>query len=219
MTTTALAQRVTELQPVSRALRRDTIHAPQDPITALTRKLDLATHRAILAYPWWTLIRQAIVDTRSYDRGLAAGVQLLGHTDAYRDVLPPGEIESHVTRLGFFLLEMLDRRDDWEGYLATWDLLRTHTACGLTYQPAAAVTHGPRLAPFILGEHAGSLRVHFLYLTQHRKAVIERKLSRQRRGAKLGNLLHAAQDELSDEEIRERLEAVTVRVREAARQR
>ncbi len=44
------------------------------------------------------------------------------------------------------------------------------------------------MTPFILGEDVGGLRVHALYLTLHRKAVIERKLDRQRRGAKLGNL-------------------------------
>ena len=76
----------------------------------------------------------------------------------------------------------------------------------------------PRLTPFILGEQGGVMRVHFLYLTLHRKAVIERKLDRQRRGGKLGNLQHAPQDELSDAEIRKRFEAVVELAREAARQ-
>ena len=61
--------------------------------------------------------------------------------------------------------------------------------------------------------------MHPLYLTAHRKAVIERKLDRQRRGAKLGNLWHATQNELSAAEIRERLEAVAQLAREAAGQR
>ena len=189
-----------------------------DPITVLTRKLDLATYRAVLAHPWWSLIRQAIIDTRSYDRGLDAGLRLLSHTDTYRGDLAPRELEAHVTTLSLFVLEMLDRLDNWDGYLATWHLLRTHAACSLTYERAARFTHGPRMAPFILGEDEAGLRVHVLYLSLHRQAVIERKLDRQRRGAKLGNLWHATQDELSDEEIRERLEAVAQLAREAARQ-
>ncbi len=216
--TSGLAHRLTALAPVARALRRTAQHAP-DPITALTRRLDLATYRALLAYPWWSLIREAIIDTRSYDRGLDAGLRLLSHTDTYRDVLAPRELEAHVTTLSLFVLEMLDRLDDWEGYLATWHLLRTHTSCRLTYERGARLTHGPRLTPFILGEDAGGLRVHHLYLTAHRKAVIERKLDRQRRGAKLGNLWHATQNELSAAEIRERLEAVAQLAREAAGQR
>ena len=138
MTTIALAPRLTALRPVARALQHRVTHAPHDPITALTRRVDLAPYRAILAYPWWTLIREAILDTRSYDGGLAAGIQLLGHTETYRDVLAPSELESHVITLGLFVLEMLDRLDDWQGYLATWDLLRTQTLCGLTYEPSAA---------------------------------------------------------------------------------
>ena len=216
--TSGLAHRLMALAPVARALRRTAHHAP-DPIAALTRRLDLATYRSILAHPCWSLIRQALIDTRSYDRGLDAGLRLLSHTDTYRDVLAPRELEAHVTTLGLFVLEMLDRLDDWEGYLATWHLLRTHTACSLTYERAARFTQGPRMTPFILGEDARGLRVHVLYLAAHRQAVIARKLDRQRRGAKLGNLWHATQDELSEAEIRERLEAVAQLAREAAGQR
>ena len=64
-----------------------------------------------------------------------------------------------------------------------------------------------------------AVEVHVLYLAAHRQAVIARKLDRQRRGAKLGNLWHATQDELSEAEIRERLEAVAQLAREAAGQR
>ena len=218
MTTTALAQHLTALQPVSQALQRRATHAPQDPITALTRRLDLATYRAILAYPWWTLIRQAIVDTRSHDQGLAAGVQLFWHSERFRHLLPPHEIEQHVISLGFFVLDMLDRLDDWEGFLATWDLLRTQTVCAVIYEPAALAVHGQKLEPFILAGGVGTLRVHFLYLTLWRKAVIERKLARKRLGGKLGNMWHATQAELSDAEIRRRLQAVAARVREAVKE-
>ena len=164
------------------------------------------------------MIRQAIVDTRSYDRGVDAGLRLLGHTETYRNVLDTREVESHLTTLCLFVLEMLDKLDEWTGYLATWHLIREHTSCSLTYQRAARVAHGPRLTPFILAEHGGVMRVHFLYLTLHRKMLIERKLDRQRRGAKLGGVRHAPQDELSDAEIPERFEAVAELAREAARQ-
>ena len=95
ITATALAHCVATQPPVARALRRTAHHAP-DAITALTRRLDLATYRALLAYPCWSLIRQAIIDTRSYDRGLDAGLRLLSHTDTYRDVLAPREPTPHA---------------------------------------------------------------------------------------------------------------------------
>ncbi len=144
MTMTALVAHLTTPQPVGPGLRHRRAWGRLDPITALTRRLDLATYRAILAYPWWTLIRRAIVDTRAYDVGLDAGVQLLRHTDTYRGVLAPRVLESHVRTLCLFVLEMLDKRDEWEWYLATWSLMRTHTSCGLTYARTARVTHGGR---------------------------------------------------------------------------
>ncbi len=93
--------------------------------------------------------------------------------------------------------------------------MRTHT----TYAHGLHTTarDDARLAPFILREDARGLTVHFLWLIQHRKAVIERKLRRQRRGARLGRVWHASQAELSDQDIRERLEAVAQRAREEAR--
>ena len=219
MTMTKLVAHLTAPQPTGPGLRRRRTGGGLDPITALTRRLDLATYRAILADPWWNLIRQAIVDTRAYDRGLDAGLQLLRHTDTYRDVLDPRVIESHIRTLCLFVLEMLDKRDEWEWYLATWDLMRAHTSCGLTYAHTARLTHGPRLTPFILGEDARGLHVHYLYLIAYRKAVVERKRDRQRRGGKLGNCWHGRQEALSDAEIHERLGRVAQLVREAARQR
>ena len=114
---------------------------------------------------------------------------------------------------------MLDKGDEWERYLATWDLMRRHTSCGLTYSRAARFRHGPRMTPFILGEDARGLHVHYLYLIAYRRDIVERKRDRQRRGGKLGNCWHGRQEELSDAEIRERLERVAQLVREAARRR
>ena len=218
MTTTALVHHLTTRQRTARTLGRTT-HATSDPITALTRRLDLATYRTIVAYPWWMLIRKAIVDTRAYDRGFDAGVRLLRHTDTYRDELDPRELESHVRTLCLFLLEMLDKRDDWASYLATWRVMRTHTSCALTYERSARFRHGPRIAPFILGEDARGLHVHYLYLIAYRRDIVERKRARQRRGGKLGNCWHGRQADLSDAEIDERLERVARLVREAVGQR
>ena len=219
MTTTQLVANLTAPQPVGPGRRRRQTGGGLDPITSLTRRINLATYRAILAYPWWNLIRRAIVDTRAYDRGLDAGLQLLRHSDTYRDVLDPRELESHIRTLCLFVLEMLDKGDEWERYLATWDLMRGHTSCGLTYSHAARFRHGPRMTPFILGEDARGLHVHYLYLIAYRRDIVERKRDRQRRGGKLGNCWHGRQEELSDAEIRERLERVAQLVREAARQR
>ena len=54
--------------------------------------------------------------------------------------------------------------------------------------------------------------VHFLWPTQYRKAVIERKVRAKRQGRRLGNLLHHRQDELSEDDLRRRLARVAQEV-------
>ena len=220
MPVTPLASRLTALQPVAIAVPRPPTTGPDpDPLMALTTGLDLQMYRAILAPRTWMFIRQAFVATRAYHRGLEAGLRLLRAADAHRAALSPRELESHIATLGLFVLEMLDRDDQWDAYLATWESVREHTDCALTYRLGARQQYGARLTPYILRENAHCVTVHFLWLTRDRKAVIERKAQRQRRGQKLGNLWHAPQDALSEDELRERLRWIVWRAREAAASR
>lgn len=162
-------------------------------------------------------VRQAFVATRAYHCGLEAGLRLLRFADIHQRALAPREVEAHVITLGLFILEMLDRDDQWEAYLATWESVRSHTDYALTYRPEARQQYGTQLTPYLLEEDARGLRVHFLWLTRYRKAVIERKVQRRRRGRKLGNLWHATQDQLSEDELRARLGWVVRQTREASR--
>ena len=195
---------------VSTVVGRRTGDAP-----ALTDLRDLHSYRTIMETWTWAGLVQAVLATRSYAAGLDAGLLSLRVTDLHREHLRQREYVAHRKRLYWFILELLDRLDRWDAYVALWGYLRTHTAYALALQSQAR--HDARLAPFILEEDARGLTVHFLWLIQHRREVIERKLDRQRRGARLGNLRHAAQDALSDAEIRERLEGVAQRAREAWR--
>ena len=108
------------------------------------------------------------------------------------------------------------RLDRWDVYLKTWDRVRAHTAYTVSERPSARQRHGPPLAPFIVGEDAHGLTVHFLWPTAQRRALIERKVDRRRRGQKLGNVVHAIQDDLSADELRERLAWVAGEARAAS---
>ena len=63
----------------------------------------------------------------------------------------------------------------------------------------------PRAQPYVLRREANRTYLHFLWIVSHRKALIERKLAKQRAGRPLGNLRHHPQSELSDAELRRRL--------------
>ncbi len=158
----------------------------------------------------------AVRDTRSCEAGLDAGLLLLRVTDLHQGRLSRRERTVHRKWLYWFVLEMLDRLDRWDEYLETWARVRAHTTYALTERPDARQRHGAALTPYVLREDARGLTVHFLWLTRFRKTVIERKVQRQRRGQKLGNVWHATQDELSGDELRERLTWVARQAREAS---
>ena len=164
----------------------------------------------------WTCLFQAVRETRSYEAGLDAGLLLLRVAERHHARLSRREFAAHRKQLYWFILEMLDRLDRWEAYLATWARVRARTGYAYRVGREARQQHGAQLTPFILREDAHGLTVHFLWLTRYRKAVIERKVARRRRGQKLGNLWHATQDELSAAELRESLRWSAQRARDAS---
>ena len=177
---------------------------------------DLDTYRTIMGAWTWTCLFQAVRDTRSYEAGLDAGLLLLRVAEQHHAHLSRREFAAHRKQLYWFILEMLDRLDRWDAYLETWARVRAYTAYASPAWPDARQQYGAELTPYILREDAGGLKLHFLWITRHRKAVIERKMARQRRGQQLGHVWHATQDELSDDELRERLAWVARQAREAS---
>lgn len=175
---------------------------------ALEGSISLDEYRSLFRYPTWNGIIKAITSTRAYQDGLEAGLALLEYTENNRDRLSEDEFEDNLRKLCLFVLTMLDKMDQWEEYLETWESIRTNTDFALTYSSGSRKHHGERIEPFVLDETSNTLYVHFLWTTLHRKEVIERKLERKRAGHKTGNLLHATQDELSPEEIQDRFDWV-----------
>ena len=184
------------------------------PAPALKNLADLATYRTIMADETWGWLTEAVRVTRSYQAGLDLGLLLLRVIELHQPHLSRAGVAAHRRRLYWFILDMLDRLDQWDAYLATWERVRAHAAETLIYQACARHQHGARLAPFILGEDAADLTVHFLWPTLHRRELIERKVARQRRGQKLGNVKHATQDALTTDELRVRLAWVARQARD-----
>ena len=125
-----------------------------------------------------------------------------------REHLSAEEFEHHWRSLAYHHLNMLDKLDRWEEYLETWDSIRTSTRFAVTYAMDARGVHQGRIDPYILGEDAHTLRIHFLYSGSDRREVIERKLARKQAGKKLGNLYHGVQSDLSPQEVQQRLNQI-----------
>ena len=180
--------------------------------TGLAGRLDLARYRRIMADSTWDFVEQATIATRSYETGLEAGFLLLRFTEEHRADFAPTTFEDNMMRLYYFVLDMLDRLDQWDAYLDAWAQIRTNTNYAIPERPDAPVA-AMGMAPFILRRDPDAIWVHFLWELVYRKAVIERKVQARRQGRRLGNLLHHPQDELSDHERRRRVERVAHNVR------
>ena len=147
----------------------------RDPGTAV-QTVDLATYRALLADPTWGLVRQLLVTTRWYDKGMELALAWLAVTDRYEAVLPAPEVATGRAQLYGLLLDMLDRLDAWETYLEVWSQLRRHTAYSLAYGdgPHSAATR-PQAQPYVVRREPGEIQLHFLWLSSYRKDLIDRR--------------------------------------------
>ena len=165
--------------------------------------IDLPTFRALLGDPTWYLVTQFLVTGRWYEEGLDLALQLLGCTERYHHVLSAREEARARMQLYALVLDMLDRLDAWDTYLKLWHQLRQHTTYTLTYGGGAATL--PRAQPYVMRREGNRTALHFLWISDHRKQLIERKLAKQRAGRPLGNMRHHPQSDLSDAELRRRL--------------
>ena len=179
--------------------------------------LDLWTYRSIMADGTWGFIVQAVIATRGYAHGLDAGLLLLGLTEVRRPELSAQEVDDHSVKLYTFVLEMLDRLDQWEDYLAAWHQLRAHTTHALTYE--ADDRRRPAMSPYILRDDGPTWLVHFLWPGSYRLDVIARKARARRQGRRLGQLFHPPQSELTAREIQRRLHWVAYLAQEAKKSR
>jgi len=125
------------------------------------------------------------------------------------------EYEHNLVSLYHFLLNLLDRMDRWGEYLSLWENLRKNTQFFNSYAKDSLETHGKDMEPFILADDGGTVRVHFLYGILHRRQVIQRKYARLLSGKSV--VRHARQEELSRNEIHQRLENVKARFMYAAK--
>lgn len=178
----------------------------------LKARFSLPTYRRLMSYPHWNYFTQSLVASRAYEKGLDACLILLRYTEENQKELSAKECERNLGAVYYLLLKLLDRLDRWEEYVALWDGLRLNVSLSLSYDKAVLDQRAEEVKPFILSNQGSTVEIHFLYLTLDRKELIERKLARKRAGKKLGNLMHSQQDELSEPEIRRRLERIKERI-------
>jgi hypothetical protein len=184
----------------------------------LKLKLDLARYRQLLSV--FCYIKTAIVNTRSYEAGLNLALDLLNFADDHKSLIGVKDYEVQARWFYELILDMYDRMDRWEEYMALWQQIRMNTSFSYLSPAGEPKKTGFRRMDKwhreqwlceqanVLQKDGENVRVHWLACTWDRKAIIERKLARKRAGKSADHLKHHPPEELSEKDIRERLDFV-----------
>ena len=97
----------------------------------LASGLTLPRFRALLAYPTWGYVCQAVHAARLYREGYEAGLELIAFLDDHATEFSPADVRQHLLSLAHLILDCLDRMDRWEEFLDWHERARVQTGYGL----------------------------------------------------------------------------------------
>ena len=103
---------------------------------------------------------------------------------------------------------MHDKADLWEEYIENWKIIKQKSIelkLGSVYSNEFRDFHFSRgCKEFVIEDTPSGFMLSFLYETVNRKALIERKLEKAKKGEKIKGYLHEQQEDLTPDEIKER---------------
>ncbi len=174
---------------------------------AVMESLTIERYARLLAHPTWSWLLQALDHTRSYERGLEVGFLLLSAHERFEVALlgrrERAEPRQHLRPRAAQARPLGGVRP------SVRSASRAHAPAPGRLRRASRAGHLENGAgPSILADVPGGLTVHFLHGLRCRREVVRRKIDRRSRGARLGNLRHARQSDLTEEELRKRVERV-----------
>jgi hypothetical protein len=155
----------------------------------------------------WNYVIQMIDRTREYETGLDGVRFLIGYVERNVDGIEPRLRERYLQTLYLFELRMLDKLDRWERYLHRWAELRETVNLVNEYHADADwwTFHEHRARPFFVSQDGDRAFIHFLYGTESRRKLIQRKCSRAAEGRPMKAYRHHPREELSDAEVEDRI--------------
>jgi len=192
--------------------------------TLYKSKLTFPKFKEIMSFPIWNYSQIAIIKTRAYENGLDGVIALLNLNETFRERMTISRFELNKIRIFYFVLDLLDRLDRVEDFLAVWGQIQQeskifkHSLFPKWYgemDSRPSFTHPGRKfqqsKQFLESYYA---QMHYLYLT-YRKEIIEKKLATKRSGRKF--IRHRPQNGLDEAEINDRLNWISSVAEEARR--
>lgn len=194
-------------------------HLPTDLIKFPT----IEKYREMMNQQYWSYSRRTILYLREYEAGLQGIEYLLRLTDLFKNELTGEEVRANRHKLWSFYLQLLDKLDRWEDYLATVEMLRqnpegqeflSHSSPVLTPKGRKAYIAASDRRAWYHSVHAlwkkgdpGAEVWMVSYITS-RERLIQKKIDLQKAGKSVKRFRHKSPAELTDEEYRRRIEVL-----------
>jgi hypothetical protein len=149
----------------------------------------------------WFSVQELIMATRDYDNALITVEALMQYLENKRDTFKKEQYERYDKKLITFRLNLLEVTDRWEEYVDYYNQILNDRPN--YYVEYCLERNDPIFNKFIRWTDKWH-HVHFLYLYHYRYDTICRKLAKVQQRKRLGNLYHAKQSDLTDEELHQR---------------
>ncbi len=164
--------------------------------------------RFLTKYPNWAIATDSLIATRNYDVAISFAASIFLRSFEFSAELTETELQRihHITST--LLLQMFDKADRWNEYVMWFWFLRKHTNNYLRYDLHIVQHHDPDIDLFIDDKGDQYTWVHTMYLYNHRRRIIERKLQRSKDGKASKSDKHRSKDDLTATDLRCRLENV-----------
>lgn len=157
----------------------------------------------LFSHPYCNFLSYFFIQTREIETGFFFVNRCKELLDEYSTEIPEEEvlhIEFHITSLELCLY---DYSNQWQAYLDFFETIfqqkRTKPYI-LTYSIYSGDAE-KRFQRYLLGfDKKGLANVHYLYLSERRRSVIERKLRRQQEGKNVNYFKRHQKEQLSEQE-------------------
>lgn len=151
---------------------------------------------------YWNSFRQILTRTRNEEYSLILADKFSNILENLRSQISGEDFKKFDMQIINMKMVALDQTDRWLRYLEYFEQIFKEKNYTMIYSKGSDDTK--RFGRYLLKKTENSNIVHFLYLSESRRQVIQRKADRAIQGKSTKHLRHHTQDQLTDEEIEHR---------------
>ncbi len=155
---------------------------------------------------YWNSFRQILTRTRNEEYSLILADKFSNILENLRSQISDEDFKKFDMQIINMKMVALDQTDRWLRYLEYFEQIFKEKNYTMIYSKGSDDTK--RFGRYLLKKTENSNIVHFLYLSESRRQVIQRKADRAIHGKSTKHLRHHTQDQLTDEEIEHRYNQV-----------